>query len=312
MNRLAFFVFIIIVAGVGLFGFAKNTDYLSVAESVLAKPEARIVFVGDMMFDRHIRIKNKNEGYKKVISPEIVELLKNSDLAVGNLEGVISDYTPVSPNSVIGSPSNFIFTFPPAVAGWLYDNNFKVISLGNNHVTDFGQGGISQTKKYLNESTVKYIGEPGTKRGFLIKEINGLTFAFVNYNQFGGISASETINNIKQAKKEVDYTIVYAHWGEEYASIPSAGIKALAYEFSNAGVDLIVGSHPHVIQPKEEYNGTVIYYSLGNFIFDQYFNENVSCGLLLEIQFTESDLVISEHEIRMKSNGKSEISSCKS
>lgn len=81
--------------------------------------------------------------------------------------------------------------------------------------------------------------------------------------------------------------VVYTHWGEEY--VPrTEKMKTLARQFVDAGASLVVGSHPHVVQESERYSDQYIYYSLGNFVFDQYFSDAVRNGLLLEVTFDPS------------------------
>ena len=81
--------------------------------------------------------------------------------------------------------------------------------------------------------------------------------------------------------------VVFSHWGVEYSPASTDSMKSLAHQFIDAGADLVVGSHPHVIEPMEIYNGKRIYYSLGNFIFDQYFNEDVRNGLGVTVRINK-------------------------
>ena len=93
-----------------------------------------------------------------------------------------------------------------------------------------------------------------------------------------------------------DYTVVYTHWGDEYELIPNGGQIDLAHQFVDSGADIVIGTHPHVIQSKEVYKGAYIYYSLGNFIFDQYFNEDVRCGAVITFNLDEEGIISVEEE----------------
>ena len=113
------------------------------------------------------------------------------------------------------------------------------------------------------------------------------------------------IQNIKNLRPYSDYLIVYAHWGNEYETTPTSQQTDLAHSFIDAGADFIIGSHPHVVQTKEEYKGKMIYYSLGNMVFDQYFSTETQKGLLIEADInTDSDSIsFKETTIRLEVNG---------
>jgi gamma-polyglutamate biosynthesis protein CapA len=94
---------------------------------------------------------------------------------------------------------------------------------------------------------------------------------------------SHCLADINQVENSSDLVIVYAHWGNEYQSNSNLAIQTIAHKLIDAGADVIIGSHPHVVQESEIYNGKVIYYSLGNFIFDQYFMPETQQGLLVKM-----------------------------
>lgn len=260
------------------------------------KKEISILFFGDLMFDRYIRQVSERRGNDFVFE-KVSSFLRSSDLAVANLEGPITDNVSKSVNTEFGSRENFYFTFNKSIAKTLFDQNIKLVSIGNNHILNFGDGGLEDTKKYLSESQVDYFGDPKNLDGnYFVKEINGTKIGFVSYNQFGGRS-EKTINNIKTIKNTVDAVVVYTHWGKEYENISSNYIKDLAHGFVEAGADLVIGSHPHVVQSVEEYKGKRIYYSLGNFIFDQYFSAETQRGLAVKVVFNPNNKSFAFEEI---------------
>jgi len=284
----------------------KSTISPSVSPSASPAEEIRLLFLGDLMFDRNIRqaaVKNGNN----FIFVQVAELLATNDLVVANLEGPITDKKSVSSNTAPGSDGNFVFTFDPGLAQALFDNNIRLVSLGNNHILNFGQTGLDATKQYLNSAGVAFLGSPGGERS-RIKEIKGVKIAFVNYNQFAenaSLEQTAVIEEIKRVKAQADTVILYAHWGIEYDSAPNSVIKNLAHQFIDAGADLVIGSHPHVIQRAEEYGGRRIYYSLGNFVFDQYFNEAVRRGLgvIMKIDSATKRLEFEEKKLYLQING---------
>lgn len=240
--------------------------------------EARILFVGDMMFDRTIRSVGERHGYGRVLS-SVSEYLKGFDMVVGNLEGPVTHYSSVSVGTLPGEDGNTRFTFDAAVPALLFSHNIRLVGLGNNHILDFGSEGLVETKNALDEAGVFWVGNPHDQAEnvrFLTR--NKITFAFISFNQFLGRDVAETTRLIKEVRENVDVVIVLAHWGEEYTEKPSSYVIPWAHAFVDAGADLIIGSHPHVVLSKEEYEGKIIYYSLGNFVFDQYWNTQVSCG----------------------------------
>jgi hypothetical protein len=264
---------------------------------------AKILFVGDMMFDRHIREAVEKYGggdYNYILEP-LKEKLSEYDLVVGNLEGPITENESTSVNTKIGESKNFVFTFDPVVAKMIAENNIRLVNLGNNHILNQGAKGTDQTKKYLDEAGVQYF-EPERTGSFQ-------RISFVSYNYSVPDSIEVTIENIKSAKKQSDVVIVCPHWGTEYKiGDPGQAVRNIAHRFIDAGADLIVGTHPHVVQISEEYQGKKIYYSLGNFVFDQYFQKETMEGLGVEIKIKrDRTMEFGEMKFEMTKRGQTAI-----
>lgn len=262
----------------------------------------KILFVGDMNFDRYIKKVAENKGEDYIFSC-VSNFLKDSDLVVGNLEGPITDNPSVSLGSTIDTPENYTFTFPPNTAKLLAKNNIKVVNLGNNHISNFGNEGFVSTKKYLEESGVRYFEGFYGDEPVLRKEIKGNKISFISFNEFDGDKVQDIVEIIREEKKEGRIVFVYTHWGDEYIAPPQR-IKNYAKIFVNSGADLIIGSHPHIVQEKEIYKNKSIYYSLGNFIFDQYWNKEVSTGLVLEVNIKNTIVTIVEHKVSLNRDGR--------
>src|SRR4030043_587391 len=263
----------------------------------------KLLFVGDMMFDRHIReaVAKYGKGDYGYILELVKESLSQYDLVIGNLEGPITNKKSVSVNTKMDESKNFVFTFDPAVAKVLFENNIRLVSLGNNHILNQGAGGIEQTKKYLGEAGVDYfdLGETQFFRNI----------SFVGYNYSADNSEDQVLEEIKLAKEQSDIIIVCPHWGTEYkVGDPGQKIKELARKFIDAGADAVIGTHPHVIQMSEEYNGKKIYYSLGNFVFDQYFQKETMEGLGVEITINpDGTMEYSEVKFEMTKKGQQKM-----
>jgi len=275
------------------------------------KKDINILFTGDLMLDRGIRyFANKNGSYEFLFD-KIYPLLSNQDLVVSNLEGPITNNKSISSGTIPGSSNNFIFTFAPETADTLYLENIKLVNLGNNHILNFSKSGLISTKNYLSKYGIEYFGAPNDSRS-IVKEIEGIKIAFISYNEFFGsasLDEAQAIDEIQKLKDKTDFIIVLPHWGVEYTLEPTEEIKNMAHQFINAGADLVIGTHPHVIQSIENYNSKKIYYSLGNFIFDQYFEENVRNGLgvVLKINPNTKNITTEEINFFLQSNGQTII-----
>ncbi len=269
--------------------------------------EARVFFVGDISLDRHIRVVAEKRGGDFLFSC-IGDFLKEADVVVGNLEGPITEKESISKGSAIGSPQNFIFTFPTTTAKLLHKYNIRLVNLGNNHSDDFGKEGLLSTQKYLDDAGIKYFGGVFGLEPIVYKNIGGIDFVFISYNQFGGLSREEVAKIIKKEKTDENKIVVYTHWGEEYVP-PSQSIKDTARLFAESGADFVIGSHPHVVLERESINlskdkKTFVYYSLGNFLFDQYWNSDVSTGLVLELNIKNKKIAIAEHKVSLGRDGR--------
>lgn len=259
-------------------------------------PSVRVTFVGDMMFDRSVRQAMERKGEDHVFEC-VGPLLESADIVVGNLEGPITSNPSRSVGSEVGSPDNFVFTFPLLVAPLLERHNVRIVSLGNNHGTDFGLEGVQETIAALTEAGVGYFGEAKGQSVFDSDE-GGVPLTYIGYNEFHPSStAAKTIALIKEARARERLPIVFAHWGNEYEEAAPRQ-KKLARQFVDAGAELVIGAHPHVIQESEVYAGKHIYYSLGNFIFDQYWMESVRTGLMVTAEITP-DGVQTVEEVRV-------------
>jgi poly-gamma-glutamate synthesis protein (capsule biosynthesis protein) len=283
----------------------SSTPTIQVVEP--SEPEfITLVFVGDMMFDRNIRSKAEQQGNYKFILEPMREIFSEADLIIGNLEGPITSNKSRSQGSVPGSTDNFFFTFDPAILDALREYPF-VLNLGNNHITNFGEDGIDQTLSFLNAANLPFFGQIGREpeTEYKVLQVGSLQIGLVNYNEFlpGGIQ--KTLAAIAASEEKADLTIVYTHWGTEYAPVANQVIQSQAYSFVDAGADLVIGSHPHVVQNSEIYQGKKIYYSLGNFVFDQYFSSEVQQGMVVKatIDSTSLEILTSEQMVTLDQSG---------
>lgn len=264
-----------------------------------------VLFGGDAMFDRYIRDVSDRRGGEYVFSC-LTDTLRDADLVVVNLEGPITANESVSRSTRDGDHGHYQFTFPLRTAGLLYDHNVRVVNIGNNHIMNFGREGLLETKAALDYAQVEYFGDPDVSEAerVLRKDVEGVPLSFVNWSDWTSDKTDHTVAQVRAEKEVGRIPIVYAHWGDEYVPAPER-TKVLARQFVDAGAVLVLGSHSHVVGEHEVYAGRDIYYSLGNFIFDQYFSDEVRTGALVRAVISSDGTVTTESiPIWLESDGR--------
>ena len=272
----------------------QNTNLQNEGTSVLT-------FVGDVMFDRGVKSSVQNNfasDYSQLFS-QLTEL-QNADIAFANLEGPISDQ-----GKNVGS--KYSFRFDPGVATVLKESGIDIVSFANNHVGDWSLQAFNDTLQHLTNAGVLFSGAAenkpkasevtiiqsnGIKVGYLAFSDVGPTWLEAQNNAPGILIANDPqrLDYIKQAKEKVDILVVSYHWGEEYKP-HNQRQEDLAKTSIDAGANLVIGHHPHVIQDIEEYNGGLIAYSLGNAIFDQHFSKETMEGALLSVLVNKNGII---------------------
>lgn len=262
--------------------------------------ELNLLFVGDAMFDRYIRKEiNKYNSAEFFVNNFLTNLSRENqkyDYVIANLEGPITENKSKTLKEDGTFGKDLIFTFPPVTTQILNLLNIQVVSLANNHEDNFYNQGFQDTKNFLQKANINYFGNPyndtlGEKISNIVCEKN-ICIAYIGYNQFTKYSDPEiVVKEIQKLKEDskVDFIVVFAHFGEEYKLKANPTQINSAHKWITAGADLVIGTHPHVIQEKEIYKGKYIYYSLGNYIFDQWFDEDVSKGLGLNFEFSKDE-----------------------
>lgn len=297
------YIFLILVSIILMIYFGVPSDFekntvasvsdISFYQKIFSSEEnskpTSLLFVGDIMLDRTIRKDGELYGYENIFAC-LEEEFKKYDEVIGNLEGTITSNKSVSRDAEYLSPESYRFTFDKKAVESLKNIGLSIVSIGNNHIRDFGNDGIIQTIQAGFDLELDIFGDPRTSsQGYIIKNIKGNRVAFIAYNQFFG-TVNQTFEDLEAAKKASDIQIIFTHWGDEYVPV-RGGIKTLAHNFVDKGADLIIGTHPHVIQENETYKGVEIFYSLGNFIFDQYWEEAVRNGLLVNVSIEDKKII---------------------
>jgi poly-gamma-glutamate synthesis protein (capsule biosynthesis protein) len=210
---------------------------------------------------------------------EVLDELRPPDLTIGNLE------TPVSRR---GSPvqKEYAYRSPPEALPALVQAGFDVVNLANNHVLDYGENALLDTLDYLDQAGLRHVGAGRDADNAFqpaVVEKNGVRIAFLGFSRVvpfvswkagkGHPGVADTyeetrpVQAIEQAKRDADLVVVIVHWGIEREDRPEDYQVRLARKYIDAGADLVIGGHPHVLQGLEFYKGKWIAYSLGNFIF---------------------------------------------
>lgn len=285
--------------------WGANVSITPVADRAEPKT-ATILFAGDMMFDRHIR-RVAEVATGDFIFSCIAHVLLGEPFIVGNLEGPITRHASVSVGSTVGTPENTRFTFPPETALLLARHAITVVSLGNNHILDFGWSGVEETIDFLDAAGVAHFGAPnrdGEESTVHQADIGEIPFTFIAYNQFAHdgwrAEARRAEGAIRTARLLGRLPIVFAHWGDEYVEANDHQ-KEMAQLFVSSGAAAVIGAHPHIIQERaflvaepHHSRAVPVYYSLGNFVFDQYFSDAVREGMLVRMTFSEEGFVSAE------------------
>lgn len=265
------------------------------------------LFGGDVMLDRSIRLSISQKG-ARFLTEKIDRLFSAQDVVMVNLEGPVTSSASVS-NVLVSNPNHFRFTFNKGQTKEFFDfNNVNVVSAGNNHIYNFGVEGEQETRNFLEKNKVAYTGMPNMREdNSVIKEVKGRKIAFVAYNYSAGLTRDQVVEEIKKMKVKSDFVVVYVHWGHEYHLRESESQRNLAHMFVDAGADVIIGSHPHVVQPVEIYKDKAIFYSLGNMIFDQYFSKDVRERLMVNLLLEDNKISFVLISLYANSDGSLEL-----
>lgn len=240
--------------------------------------EISLCAVGDVNFggrlSRVAHTYGENYFFLKVNSD-----LRSADLTFANLECTLSNRGKAVPGK------KFIFRGEPHFAQVLKKAGFDVLSIANNHSKDYGEEAFLDTLKHLDEEGLVYIG--GGENIYQAFEekiitVRGKKVAFLSFSDvlpYGWIATEKrpgiasfrdfpkVLKKIEEAKKESDYLVVSIHWGNEMSALPSNEQREKAHQIIKAGADTVLGHHPHIFQSIEIYQGKLIAYSLGNFVF---------------------------------------------
>ena len=271
-----------------------------VVEEVPKEKRMSLIAVGDILIHESVykdALKTDGSYDFHHMFTDIEPIIKKYDLRFCNQESTIGGKT----LGISGYPS---FNSPDEIGDELVSLGFNLISLANNHTFDRGEDAILYSNSYWKSKNVVTAGSYSSleeKNQVIIHEQNGIKYAFLAYTTTSNgkvrkdyllnmYSADKAKSDIDKIKDQVDIIIVSMHWGVENTNTPTESQKQIAEYLSSLGVNIVIGHHPHVVQPVEYINNTLVIYSLGNFISNQLtLTLNNGIGLMYGIEIVVDD-----------------------
>lgn len=250
---------------------------------------------------------------EELFGEEILQLFSNSDFSIVNLEGPLTDSTNQQ------EKAGPVIKAPKACINGIQALGVKAVALANNHITDYGQQGYEDTINTLDHAKIRHIGSGTTHGGvnshyilnlgvknICIYNVSERFFNVPGKNTAGANLYDEYLvcNEIKELRKTCDYMIVMYHGGAEYFQYPTPVVRQRCHRMVDSGADFIVTQHTHCIGCEEHYKDSYILHGQGNFLFarQKMFPNLTKEGLLTEICFTDDDVCIVNHHLRISND----------
>ena len=269
-------------------------------ETEINQEDTVLLFGGDVLIKASTESIYKNNGVTGLVSEEILAEMQNADIMMVNHEFQFSTR---------GEPmedKQFTFQTDPKNVQILLDLGIDIVSLANNHSLDFGQDALQDTFVTLDEAGILYAGAGDSKERaeeLQVIEVNGKKFGFLAATRvipvagwdvrnkqpglFTTYDDTRLVERIRESKEECDFLAVYVHWGIEREEYPEEYQNVIAKHCVEAGADVIIGAHPHVLQGIEFIEGKPIFYSRGNYIF----NNSTPKTMLVKVVIKADDTV---------------------
>lgn len=277
----------------GKYSALLEDTQLCLEQNIYARDTARpdeitIAFAGDILFDDHYaimaRMKGHGKGIQGSISQEMLDVMHGADIFMLNNEFPYSDRGEPTPDK------KYTFHARTEYVSYLFDMGVDIVSLANNHASDYGPVSLTDTLEVLKNVGMPYVGA-GQNLAEASKPVcfvaNDKRIALISATQiermpnpatpgatenspgvFRCLDIDRLLEAVREAKQDNDYVIVYIHWGTESTDEIDWAQTEQAPLIAEAGADLIIGDHPHVLQPIGFCEDTPVIYSLGNFLFN--------------------------------------------
>ena len=261
------------------------------------KRPVTLLFAGDVLLSDHVlNAYDKAGGIQGVLDEGIRKQIRGADIFMVNQE------FPFSSRGAAVADKQYTFRLPPSRVNLLKEMGIDVVTLANNHILDFGTDPLVDSGTTLDVAGIDYVGAGENlerAKKLLLRRVNGTTIGYLGASRvymdaswaatagrpgvFSTYDPRDLVAEIEAAREVCDYLVVYVHWGIERDTKPQEYQRTLAMNYIDAGADLVVGSHPHVLQGVEYYNGKPILYSLGKFVF----GSSIPSTALLKVELSE-------------------------
>lgn len=267
-------------------------------KSLHSRGSSAILFltaVGDVSF-----MGRNADALSATVFEEVEPVFRNSPLVVANLEcPLVEAGEPVAGKCVLRGN--------PGWAALMADAGIHLVSLANNHLLDYGRAGLIGTMQALDRAGIRHVGAGLNEReacaplfvasvagriAFLARsavEVSSPSYATASQPGVAFFKEEETLQAIKKCREQADIIVLMIHWGVEHYQYPSPQQRGLAKRLVEAGVSIILGHHPHVLQGAEKIGHGIVAYSLGNFLFD-----NLSCQAIIEGKYREISITLTK------------------
>ena len=280
----------------------ENTAGAKTEEDVPEEPKIEditLLFAGDVYLSNHVlNAYDKAGGIHGVLDEGIRAEIEAADVFMVNQE------FPFTERGTKAADKQYTFRLPHDRLHLMNEMGIDIVTLANNHILDFGPEGITDSISALNEAGIKYVGAGENleeAKKLEIVEVGGRKIGFLGTSRvymatswaagenhpgvFSTYDPALPLEEIKKADELVDYLVVYVHWGIERNTQPENYQRVMGQQYIDAGADIVIGSHPHVLQPLEYYDGKPIMYSMGNFVF----GSSIPSTELLKIEISAED-----------------------
>ena len=266
------------------------------------KEKTSLVFTGDIGFDRYMYEKWNDEN---LLDRDILDFLHSADHVIPNVEGPVAE---AAQNTTQSGVQQLLHTIDPRAVRVLNKMKADIWNICNNHIMDAGAYGIESTLKIAKENGVKTIGAgmniDEARKPVIIDEAGGIGMFGVGYQRacrkadidkpgcYSWSDLEAIQKTIDDIKSKCRWCIVVAHAGEEFTPLPSPYTRERYLKYLEMGADIVVGHHPHVPMNYETVGDKIIFYSLGNFIFDtdyQRSQHKTEYGIIIKLNFTENE-----------------------
>lgn len=259
-----------------------------------ARADVRMLLGGDIMLSRYVGRLARQKHDPSWPLHAVADLFDSADIAFANLESPFSDRGR-------SFDKGMVFRAEPEMVAALESAGIDVVSTANNHVRDCGSYGIEFTLDLLAKHGILAAGTAGTAQQahlgvILARKRVGFGFLGYTFDQSNGnhkdvdervamMDTDQMRADVSSLLQRTDAVIVSMHAGNEYQSKPNGLQQRFARAAIDAGASVVVGHHPHVVQPVEQYRNGLIFYSLGNLVFDQYQSQETQRGWIADVRF---------------------------